>query len=263
MPTPADKKKIVKKRTKKFTRFQADRFKRMNPAWRKPRGIDGRVRRRFKGSTLMPKIGYGSDKKTRFRLKNGFYKFVVRCPADLEMLLMHNEKYCVEVAHNIGAKKRKEIVERADQLRLHDRAELRRDTESSFDGRGAMENLCLEGFEVAIVVLMLHSPTNELRELYKQQSRGAGANAPKPPLSAVTTTKSSYPAYDAQASNAVLSKTQRPHEVVHVDPSAKFLESSSVLHRDFRRFDQKQMSAPQRLNQETNREKHFLSGSKE
>ena len=119
MPTPADKKKIVKKRTKKFTRFQADRFKRMNPAWRKPRGIDGRVRRRFKGSTLMPKIGYGSDKKTRFRLKNGFYKFVVRCPADLEMLLMHNEKYCVEVAHNIGAKKRKEIVERADQLRLH------------------------------------------------------------------------------------------------------------------------------------------------
>ncbi|CAK9104476.1 unnamed protein product [Durusdinium trenchii] len=84
-------------------------------------------------------------------------------------------------------------------------------------------------------------PTNELRELYKQQSRGAGANAPKPPLSAVTTTKSSYPAYDAQASNAVLSKTQRPHEVVHVDPSAKFLESSSVLHRDFRRFDQKQM----------------------
>ena len=119
MPTSADKKKIVKKRTKKFTRFQADRFKRMNPAWRKPRGIDGRVRRRFKGSTLMPKIGYGSDKKTRFRLKNGFYKFVVRCPADLEMLLMHNEKYCVEVAHNIGAKKRKEIVERADQLRLH------------------------------------------------------------------------------------------------------------------------------------------------
>ncbi|CAK9104480.1 unnamed protein product [Durusdinium trenchii] len=144
MPTPADKKKIVKKRTKKFTRFQADHFKRMNPAWRKPRGIDGRVRRRFKGSTLMPKIGYGSDKKTRFRLKNGFYKFVVRCPADLEMLLMHNEKYCVEVAHNIGAKKRKEIVERADQLRLHgDTGKFINSEGVNEQGASTRENCCL------------------------------------------------------------------------------------------------------------------------
>mmetsp|Transcript_128671 Transcript_128671/g.223079 ORF Transcript_128671/g.223079 Transcript_128671/m.223079 type:complete len:134 (-) Transcript_128671:79-480(-) len=119
MPTPAIKPKMVKKRTKKFPRFQADRFKCMNKAWRKPRGIDCRVRRKFKGTTQMPTIGYGSDKKTRFRLKNGFYKFLVQSPADLEMLLMHNEKYCIEIAHNIGAKKRKEIVERADQLRLY------------------------------------------------------------------------------------------------------------------------------------------------
>eukprot|EP00418_Pyrodinium_bahamense_P089652 CAMPEP_0179034932 /NCGR_PEP_ID=MMETSP0796-20121207/12857_1 /TAXON_ID=73915 /ORGANISM="Pyrodinium bahamense, Strain pbaha01" /LENGTH=133 /DNA_ID=CAMNT_0020731203 /DNA_START=115 /DNA_END=516 /DNA_ORIENTATION=- len=118
MAAPADKRKIVKKRTKKFPRFQADRFKRMNQAWRKPRGIDGRVRRKFKGSTVMPNVGYGSDKKTRYRLRNGFYKFLVHTPADLEMLLMHNEKYAVEIAHNVGAKKRKAIVERADQLRL-------------------------------------------------------------------------------------------------------------------------------------------------
>eukprot|EP00445_Apocalathium_hangoei_P069105 CAMPEP_0204134744 /NCGR_PEP_ID=MMETSP0361-20130328/15839_1 /ASSEMBLY_ACC=CAM_ASM_000343 /TAXON_ID=268821 /ORGANISM="Scrippsiella Hangoei, Strain SHTV-5" /LENGTH=124 /DNA_ID=CAMNT_0051087971 /DNA_START=49 /DNA_END=423 /DNA_ORIENTATION=- len=102
MASPADKVKIVKKRMKKFPRFQADRFKRMNQSWRKPRGIDGRVRRKFKGSTIIPNIGYGSDKKTRFRLKNGFYKFLVQSPADLEMLLMHNEKYAVEIAHNIG-----------------------------------------------------------------------------------------------------------------------------------------------------------------
>merc|ERR1711937_1057494 len=112
------KPKMVKKRMKRFPRFQADRFKRMNQAWRKPRGIDCRVRRKFKGSTLLPSVGYGSNKQTKFRLKNGFYKFLVQCPADLEMLLMHNEKYAVEIAHNVGAKQRKEIVERADQLGL-------------------------------------------------------------------------------------------------------------------------------------------------
>eukprot|EP00747_Dinoflagellata_sp_TGD_P126115 gnl/TRDRNA2_/TRDRNA2_174246_c0_seq11.p1 gnl/TRDRNA2_/TRDRNA2_174246_c0~~gnl/TRDRNA2_/TRDRNA2_174246_c0_seq11.p1 ORF type:complete len:134 (-),score=42.58 gnl/TRDRNA2_/TRDRNA2_174246_c0_seq11:120-521(-) len=119
MVVAADKRKNVKKKMNKFPRFQADRFKRMNQAWRKPRGIDCNVRRRFKGRTLTVKVGYGNNKKTRHRLRNGFYKFIVRNPSDLEMLLMHNEKYAVEIAHNIGAKKRKEIVERADQLRLN------------------------------------------------------------------------------------------------------------------------------------------------
>merc|ERR1711937_271863 len=113
------KPKMVKKRMKRFPRFQADRFKRMNQAWRKPRGIDCRVRRKFKGSTIMPNIGYGSDKKTKYRIPNGFYKFVVNTPQDLEMLLMHNTKYCVEIAHAVSAKKRREIVERADQLNLY------------------------------------------------------------------------------------------------------------------------------------------------
>ena len=119
MAAPAIKPKMLKKRMKKFPRFQADRFKRMNQAWRKPRGIDGRVRRKFKGSTLMPNIGYGTAKNTRHRLKNGFYKFLVQNLSDLEMLLMHNEKYAVEIAHNVGAKKREEIGRAHSELQSH------------------------------------------------------------------------------------------------------------------------------------------------
>jgi large subunit ribosomal protein L32e len=127
MAASSIKQKITKKRTKKFKRFQqctlnktkGNFFIRMRTGWRKPKGIDNRVRRKFLGTTRMPKIGYGSAKKTRHMLPNGFYKFTVSTTADLDMLLMHNTKFAVEVAHNVSSRKRKEIVERAQQLGLH------------------------------------------------------------------------------------------------------------------------------------------------
>ncbi|CAH1975293.1 unnamed protein product [Acanthoscelides obtectus] len=68
---------IVKKRTKKFIRHQSDRYSKLKRNWRKPKGIDNRVRRRFKGQFLMPNIGYGSNAKTRHMLPTGFRKVLV------------------------------------------------------------------------------------------------------------------------------------------------------------------------------------------
>ncbi|KAK4440975.1 Adenylylsulfatase HINT3 [Sesamum alatum] len=116
MAVPLLDKKIVKKRVKKFKRHQSDRFISVKTNWRRPKGIDSRVRRKFKGCTLMPNIGYGSDKKTRHYLPNGFKKFVVHNVKELEVLMMHNRTYCAEIAHNVSTKKRKDIVERAAQL---------------------------------------------------------------------------------------------------------------------------------------------------
>lgn len=115
---PAYKPKIVKKRTKKFIRHQSDRYDKLAPNWRKPKGIDNRVRRRFKGQYLMPNIGYGSNQKTRFMLPNGFKKFLVHNLRELEILMMQNRVYCAEIAHGVSSKKRKEIVERAKQLNI-------------------------------------------------------------------------------------------------------------------------------------------------
>ena len=75
--------------------------------------------RRFKGVGVNEvKIGYGSNKKTRNILPNGFYKFRVSNVKELEMLLMHNTKYCAEIASNVSARARSAIVERAAQLNV-------------------------------------------------------------------------------------------------------------------------------------------------
>eukprot|EP01098_Paradermamoeba_levis_P010848 TRINITY_DN4571_c0_g2_i1.p1 TRINITY_DN4571_c0_g2~~TRINITY_DN4571_c0_g2_i1.p1 ORF type:complete len:134 (+),score=33.14 TRINITY_DN4571_c0_g2_i1:58-459(+) len=118
MVQPLTKPRIVKKRTKRFLRFQSDRRKTIKDSWRKPKGIDCRVRRRFKGAALMPKIGYGSNNKTKNLNPEGFLKFTVSNTKDLDLLLMHNRRYAAEIAHSVSAKKRKQIVERAQQLNV-------------------------------------------------------------------------------------------------------------------------------------------------
>ena len=75
-------------------------------SWRRPRGIDCRVRRRYKGALREPKIGYGSNTKTRHLLPNHLKKFVINNVQELDLLLMNNDKYCAEIAKNVGAPKR-------------------------------------------------------------------------------------------------------------------------------------------------------------
>ena len=117
-PIPLNKKTVVKKRSKKFMRHQSDMFIRVAASWRKPKGIDGRVRRRFKGAIPMPSIGYGSDKKTRNIHPNGFKSVVVSNVAELEMLMMHNRTYAATVAHSVSSRVRRDIIERAEQLAI-------------------------------------------------------------------------------------------------------------------------------------------------
>jgi large subunit ribosomal protein L32e len=66
----------------------------------------------------MPKIGYGSAKSTRYLIPSGLHRFLIKNEKELDLLLMHNGKYAAEVAHNVSARKRLLIVNRARELNV-------------------------------------------------------------------------------------------------------------------------------------------------
>lgn len=90
----------------------------LQEAWRKPKGIDNRVRRRFPGQAPMPKIGYGSNAVTRHLMPDGFRKITINNATELDMLMMHNQVFAAEIAHNVSARKRIDIVARAKALNV-------------------------------------------------------------------------------------------------------------------------------------------------
>jgi large subunit ribosomal protein L32e len=117
--TPAKRIRKVKKRNKQFIRHQQDRFIRIrHKTWRRPKGIDSRVRRGFRGNIIMPSIGYGTKAAHRHVMPDGFLKFRVSNVAELELLLMHNRSYAAEIAGNVSAPNRLKIVARAEQLNI-------------------------------------------------------------------------------------------------------------------------------------------------
>ena len=116
MVKPVVPKRIVKKRTKKFTRHQCELFKQIGTSWRKPRGIDSPVRRRYKGQKAMPNKGYGSDRTTKYIHPSGFKHFPINNVQDLYMLLMQNRKFAGVISHTVGAKSRKAIARKAHEL---------------------------------------------------------------------------------------------------------------------------------------------------
>lgn len=107
---------IVKKYNKKFKRHHSDRYHRVAENWRKQKGIDSCVRRRFRGTIPQPNIGYGSNKKTKFMNPSGLRVHLVRNVQDLDVLLLHAKTYAAEIAHNVSSKNRVEIVTKAKSL---------------------------------------------------------------------------------------------------------------------------------------------------
>ncbi|MGB9724742.1 MAG: 50S ribosomal protein L32e [Nitrososphaeria archaeon] len=111
------KKNIEKRKKPDFIRPESWRYVRIKPNWRRPKGIDHKVRKEYKGWPARVKVGYGSPKEIRGLHPSGFREVIIHNVQ--ELLKLDPKIEAARIAHTVGAKKRIEIFEKAKELGIH------------------------------------------------------------------------------------------------------------------------------------------------
>lgn len=104
---------------KKKPNFRRSGFWRGGPlkqGYRRPKGIDNKLRMKLKSKPKMINIGYSSPKHVRGLHSSGLRPHIINCIADLNNLKPKID--IVIVAGSVGAKKKKEIIDEAKKRKL-------------------------------------------------------------------------------------------------------------------------------------------------
>ncbi len=109
-----EQRRKVSERRPKFKRQESWRYKRLSANWRKPKGIDNKMRRQVSGVPSLVKIGYRGPKIARGLHPSGYVDNLVYNVQDL--LLLDKSKDAARIAHTVGNKKRLEIISKAESL---------------------------------------------------------------------------------------------------------------------------------------------------
>ncbi|MBI1979070.1 MAG: 50S ribosomal protein L32e [Candidatus Aenigmarchaeota archaeon] len=99
----------------KFVRWLSVSLKRVKSPWRKPHGINSKVRAKLKGKLPMPTVGYKAPKKMIYLHPSGFKEILVHNVKELERV---GEKDAVRISSTVGKRKKTEIVKKAGEMKL-------------------------------------------------------------------------------------------------------------------------------------------------
>jgi len=113
--SPGLPRRILKDRRSrpKFVRQESWRYKRLRATWRRPRGVDSRMRLKYSGSPPIAKIGYRGRRKYRGLHPSGLREVLVHNPKDLGALEPGTQ--AARIAGSVGKRKRMLISEAADE----------------------------------------------------------------------------------------------------------------------------------------------------
>ena len=111
----AARKKVAQRRPK-FIRQESWRYDRLAENWRKPKGIDNKMRKQVSGVPVLVKVGYRGPKKARGLHPSGYRDILVHNVKDLEKLDPKTE--AARIGHAVGRRKRISIVNKASTLEI-------------------------------------------------------------------------------------------------------------------------------------------------
>ena len=105
------------KKIPKFERQNRAITKRVGSSWRKPRGIDNKLRVQKRGTGAMPRIGYRKPRDSRGFHPSGRKEVLVHNPRELEGL-KNGEGVAVRIGRTVGKKKSEAIRKAAREKGL-------------------------------------------------------------------------------------------------------------------------------------------------